>query len=203
MLKIFVKNRCIALSNNEIKIDKNSTVVIDKNLPESEIKKNISSFIKNESEHVLHFFTNNIEDLLKKIIASGYNYIEAAGGAVKNDKGNTLFIFRNNKWDLPKGKIESGETPENAAIREVEEECGIEGLTIKSKLPPTYHIYTQNKKKYFKKTFWYLMHSNYNNSFKPQTEEGVTLVEWVKKSDYKKIKENTYQSVIELMHNLN
>jgi mutator protein MutT len=35
-------------------------------------------------------------------------------------------------WSLPKGHIESGETPEQAAIREVREETGIESAIDKS-----------------------------------------------------------------------
>ena len=36
-----------------------------------------------------------------------------------------LFILRNVVWDIPKGKLEKGETPELAAVREIEEECGL------------------------------------------------------------------------------
>ena len=48
--------------------------------------------------------------------------IEAAGGCVFNQKGQLLVIYRRNSWDLPKGKIDKGETPDIAAIREVQEE---------------------------------------------------------------------------------
>jgi 8-oxo-dGTP pyrophosphatase MutT (NUDIX family) len=33
-------------------------------------------------------------------------------------------------WSLPKGHIEEGETPEDAAVREIEEETGILGRVI-------------------------------------------------------------------------
>ena len=33
-------------------------------------------------------------------------------------------------WSLPKGHVESGETPEQAAVREVEEETGIRGSVL-------------------------------------------------------------------------
>jgi ADP-ribose pyrophosphatase YjhB (NUDIX family) len=33
-------------------------------------------------------------------------------------------------WSLPKGHIEAGETPEQAAVREVEEETGISGVIL-------------------------------------------------------------------------
>jgi ADP-ribose pyrophosphatase YjhB (NUDIX family) len=33
-------------------------------------------------------------------------------------------------WSLPKGHLENGETPEDAAVREVEEETGIRGVVL-------------------------------------------------------------------------
>src|SRR5690606_39248757 len=56
--------------------------------------------------------------------------VTAAGGMVFNDKKEILFIYRNKRWDQPKGKIEKGETLEESAIREVEEETGIQDLKI-------------------------------------------------------------------------
>lgn len=57
-------------------------------------------------------------------------FILAAGGLVKNTEDQWLLIFRLGKWDLPKGKLENGETPEAAALREVEEECGIKNCQL-------------------------------------------------------------------------
>ena len=48
----------------------------------------------------------------------------AAGGIVVED-GSFVSIVRKRIPDLPKGHIENGETPEAAALREVEEETGI------------------------------------------------------------------------------
>lgn len=62
----------------------------------------------------------------------------SAGGLVIDPTGDLgLLIGRHDKrgrtlWSLPKGHIESGETPEDAAIREVAEETGIESAITRS-----------------------------------------------------------------------
>ena len=91
----------------------------------------------------------NWEDFCSK-----YIMIEAAGGLVFNKDGDILMIFRNGKWDLPKGRIEKGEEIEEAAIREVEEECGIEGVILKKFLLNTYHLFIQGGEKKLKETYW-------------------------------------------------
>ena len=64
-----------------------------------------------------------------------YNDIEltAAGGWVENGEGQVLWIHRLGQWDLPKGKWEPNESIEDCAMREVEEECGVAGLTLGQK----------------------------------------------------------------------
>lgn len=120
--------------------------------------------------------------------------IPAAGGLVINEKNQALFILRNSVWDLPKGWIEKGESVENAAIREVEEECGIYNLSIVKKLLTTYHIYFHNGAK-LKETHWFLMHSDYNQQLKPQFEEGITRVNFINESEIKNILQNSYANI--------
>ena len=74
-----------------------------------------------------------------KKLRTRFRIIVAAGGLVINSKGEFLLIKRLGLWDLPKGKVEDDEAIEVAAIREVEEECGIRKATIISKLLVTYH----------------------------------------------------------------
>ena len=62
----------------------------------------------------------------------------SAGGLIVDRAGEHLraaLIARHDRrgrlvWSLPKGHLEAGETPEDAAIREVEEETGIRGRVL-------------------------------------------------------------------------
>ena len=72
---------------------------------------------------------------------SHYQLIEAAGAVVVNSKSEVLWILRNGKWDLPKGKVEKEEKVEDAAVREVEEECAVRGINRGALLGVTYHTY--------------------------------------------------------------
>ena len=122
-------------------------------------------------------------------------YIEAAGGTVRNKKNEFLVIHRFGIPDLPKGKIEENETPEQAAIREVEEECGIFDLKITEKAESSYHIYTHKNKKILKKTHWFRMFYEGNEIPKPQTEEEITKVEWCDKEKISEYRQQTYESL--------
>jgi 8-oxo-dGTP pyrophosphatase MutT (NUDIX family) len=125
--------------------------------------------------------------------------IKAAGGLVKNEEEKYLFIFRNGKWDLPKGKIEEGEKTRLAAIREVEEECGIRIQKSGKKICNTYHIYEFNNERVLKKTSWYKMKAENQNELIPQLEEGITDVRWLGPGDLMMVKQNTYPLVRDLI----
>ena len=92
---------------------------------------------------------------------------EAAGGIVRNEVEETLLIFRRGKWDLPKGKIDYDESPEEAAIREVKEECGLKNVELGKELAATFHTYPQDGKRVLKKTHWFRMQSNLDEVLVP------------------------------------
>ena len=62
----------------------------------------------------------------------------SAGGFVLQTRGgrpHAALIARHDRrgrlvWSLPKGHLEAGETPEQAAVREVQEETGIRGRVV-------------------------------------------------------------------------
>jgi 8-oxo-dGTP pyrophosphatase MutT (NUDIX family) len=134
-----------------------------------------------------------------KTIKESCQLIKAAGGLVRNADGEYLFIFRNKRWDLPKGKVEKGEKMKEAALREVEEECGVKISKNKDRLCRTYHIYELGGKIVLKKTNWYNMNVKGSPRLIPQKEEGITKAEWLNKKDLKPILKNTYPLIIDIL----
>ena len=144
------------------------------------------------SDHPKRFF---------RIFLTFFELLEAAGGLVVNGKGQWLFIFRNGRWDLPKGVLEKNEFPQEAAIREVREECGISAIHVISGLPATYHIYSgQNDKWILKKTSWFLMRHHKDETPVPQHSEGIETAKWHSPDNLQDIKKNTYGNILGLLN---
>lgn len=117
-------------------------------------------------------------EMLWQDFMSCFTLLEAAGGYVLNEKKELLVFYRRGSWDMPKGKIDPGETPEQAAIREVQEETGLIQLQLGALLAHTYHTYELKGKKILKKTWWYSMQTS-DTQLIPQTEEDIELILWV------------------------
>jgi len=126
-------------------------------------------------------------------------YIKAAGGLVENAEGQLLFIHRNGKWDLPKGKVEPGEKVKIAAIREVEEECGLEVKSRDYRITKTYHVYPMDGQIVLKRTTWYKMSVSGVPSLVPQQEEGISQAIWVARHEVDEKMKNTYPSIIDVI----
>jgi 8-oxo-dGTP diphosphatase len=64
--------------------------------------------------------------------------IRAAGGVVDDGEGRVAVVHRPHHadWSLPKGKLDPGEDWAEAALREVEEECGLR-CALGQELPPS------------------------------------------------------------------
>lgn len=166
-------------------------------------------FLRYEDFEELHYVIQLLErsSLLKAIVIHSVNIeelwadfrvhfteIDAAGGIVSNKEEDVLIIRRHGKWDLPKGKLEQNERVEEAALREVKEECGIENLVLDKKIATSYHTYTINGKRFMKRTFWYAMKSD-DTDFTPQLEEGIDMVMWEKVSKIQTPDFDTYASI--------
>lgn len=188
MYKVFVNEKPIIITSslqvkNNFKVYPLNDIALDEIIYE----------LKNKNTKGINLYTNDLE--------SGWHYflsqidvIPAAGGLVKNEKNEFLFIYRNNIWDLPKGQIEKGESIEKAAIREVEEECGISKLKMIKKLLVTYHIFYQKGNK-LKLTHWFLMNSNFDEELTPQIEEGITKVAFIEEPKVDEIIKKSYANI--------
>ncbi len=129
-----------------------------------------------------------------------FTFIEAAGGIVRQEN-KYLFIKRNGFWDIPKGKIEKNENPEETAIREIKEECGLIGdLFIRKKLTDTYHTYEFKNKSVLKKTHWFFLDYIGSDISNPQLEEGITEIKWATREEFLIIKSKTYPSIIDVLN---
>ena len=158
-------------------------------------KKFIVQILKSKKVKKLYLYHSK-ENKLWYYFLNMFKLIEAAGGLVLNLKTNKyLLIFRNEKWDLPKGRINKNEEVKNAAIREVEEETGVENLSIIKPINTTYHIFKKNRKYRLKKTFWYLMETDYNGELTPETKEGIEKAIWIDQKSIVSLKSEMYQSI--------
>ena len=138
------------------------------------------------------------EDAVALALKETFRMAPAAGGVVVKD-GKFVSIVRKGIPDLPKGHIEKGETPEVAALREVEEETGIGKLHIINELPSTWHCYLEHDEWTLKRTYWYLMESEETIQPKPQTEEGITEIKLIGNEGIEDFLKNTFRSISEIL----
>jgi 8-oxo-dGTP pyrophosphatase MutT (NUDIX family) len=189
MYKIFVGNKPIVLTTAlETETDFKNFMIDAVNINK------VLAKLKKDKYNSVRIVGIDKDVLLKKFLALLPNVI-AGGGKVYNPKNEILFIFRNGKWDLPKGKAEAKETINQTALREVEEETGITGLSITKPLEITYHIFKRNERHYIKVTYWFQMYSEYEGTLVPQEKEGITKVKWIPETKLKKVLKNSYSNI--------
>jgi 8-oxo-dGTP pyrophosphatase MutT (NUDIX family) len=189
MYKVFVNDKSLFLTN-EVQKETDFQIFL---LESIDIKKLIVKMYQNKISSA--FLYHPDEKLIMKTLRAKIPVVKAGGGLVYNDEGKVLFIFRNGKWDLPKGGTEKNETMEQTAIREVEEETGVTGLSIVQKLQKTYHIFKRNGRYKLKVTYWYEMKTAYQGTPQGQIEEGIEKVEWIHPNDIAKVLENSYENI--------
>ena len=137
-------------------------------------------------------------DVLWEDFKACFNILEAAGGYVQNIDGELLVFFRRGSWDMPKGKIDPGETPEQAAVREVQEETGLVHVALGEFLVHTWHTYEQKGERMLKKTWWYRMQTT-DREVIPQTEEDIEEIRWVHPKTWLADKPFVYASIREVI----
>ena len=137
------------------------------------------------------------EDCYKKICGE-FREVNAAGGLVENRRGDYLLIKRDGLWDLPKGHQEAGEDIKVTALREVQEETGVDDLSLGDLICVTDHCYKRKGILHLKHTWWYRMYYLKPLDLTPQTEEDITKAAWVAKSSLPPFLKNTYPSIKEV-----
>ena len=86
---------------------------------------------------------------------------ESAGGIVFDKRDGQIFIIvtqhsQHHGWVFPKGLIDKGEDKKSTALREVEEEAGVEAKIIQE-LSSTEYLYQFQGTKIKKKVIYFLM----------------------------------------------
>ncbi len=155
--------------------------------------------IKDKKKKQVYLLLNKEPKEFFKSIRKNLQVIEAAGGLVRNEENKYLFIFRKGKWDLPKGKLDPGENAKRAAVREVEEECGITVTKRGKKICKTWHVYDMNAQTVIKKTSWYQMTAHGQPHLVPQLEEEITDAQWLAEGDFSQVRANTYPLILDVL----
>jgi 8-oxo-dGTP pyrophosphatase MutT (NUDIX family) len=198
MYKVFINDKAVVfLLNTEDNLQLYSDLELI-NLEDATPKK---LYLLTDTAHVrgVRIVINNDLDRIFEQWCKSFEWVDAAGGFVLNSSGAFLGIKRLGKWDLPKGKAEPGEDIQTTALREVEEECGINGLKIIRFLSDTYHVYPLRHHYALKCTRWYLMSWDGSGRLKPQHEEGIEAVRWFEIHQRDEFLNNTYASIAEVL----
>ena len=189
MYKVFVNDKPLFLTN-EISKETNFQLFL---LESVDIVQLIVKIFQNKIQKAYLYHPDEKEIL--KTLKSKIPVSKAGGGLVYNKKGEVLFIYRGGKWDLPKGGTEKGEDIENTAMREVEEETGVNMLRITKKLQKTYHIFKRNGVYKLKITQWFEMYTDFEGTLVGQIEEGITKAVWLSPSEMPEISQKSYENI--------
>ena len=141
--------------------------------------------------------SDDTEAMYRRICAE-FKEVNAGGGLVSNRRGDFLIISRNGLWDLPKGHQDPGEDIDVTALREVQEETGINELELRGLICVTDHCYIRDGIWHLKHTWWYDMLYTDPTDLTPQREEDISKAAWVTKSSLPMFLQNTYPSIVEV-----
>jgi 8-oxo-dGTP pyrophosphatase MutT (NUDIX family) len=189
MYKVFVNDKPLFLTNIISKETDFQLFLLES----IDIEQLIVKIFQNKIQKAYLYHPDEKE--IMKTLKAKIPVCKAGGGLVHNKNGEILFIFRNGKWDLPKGGINKGEAIENTAMREVEEETGVNNLRILSKLQKTYHVFKRNGKYKLKITHWFEMYSDFEGTPVGQIEEGIEKVAWLKLEEIPDALKNSYENI--------
>jgi 8-oxo-dGTP pyrophosphatase MutT (NUDIX family) len=114
--------------------------------------------------------------------ASGRARLETSAGGVvyRVHDGVPLFLlirdsYRN--WGFPKGHLEHDELPDAAAMREVREETGLDGVSLNGEIDTIDWFFRFRGRLVHKVCHFFLMRTDSART-KPQRAEGITACRW-------------------------
>jgi 8-oxo-dGTP pyrophosphatase MutT (NUDIX family) len=106
----------------------------------------------------------------------------SAGGVVfRIEAGAPLFLLIRDSyanWGFPKGHVERGESTEDAALREVREETGLQTLSSCGLIDTIDWYFRFRGRLIHKSCHFYLMETPESDTA-PQHAEGITACQWV------------------------
>ena len=104
----------------------------------------------------------------------------AGGLIVYNARLLLIATQKGKRWQLPKGHIEEGETPEQAAIREVQEETGVTGRIVAPLPGVEYWFIEKGPRRIHKKVDYFLLDyvSGDSVNFDPEEVSGTGWFSW-------------------------
>ena len=194
MRKVFFEKRCIIICRPDDPALADPNVIIFRHGESLDIHTMICMMETSDSLNRICIPTEG----MYRMICSEFKEVNAGGGLVSNRRGDYLLISRNGLWDLPKGHQDPGEPIETTALREVEEETGIEDLELNGLICITDHCYKRDGVWHLKHTWWYSMIYNDPTDLTPQKEEDISKAAWVAKSSLPPYLTNTYPSIAEV-----
>jgi 8-oxo-dGTP pyrophosphatase MutT (NUDIX family) len=197
MYKVHFENRFIMISPEPDRLQKYA--LFHKFNDTNELYRLIAEFQEDKTISAMNVYSTNITHLWR-MFRIYFTEVGAAGGLVRHNSGKYLFIEKKGRLDLPKGHIEKGEKPEDCAMREVSEECGITGHRIIKEIDPSYHTYSWEGVSYLKKTIWYKMAYDGEMITQPQTDEGITKIEWLFPDELNNIKRSAWLSLMDIIN---
>ena len=197
MHKIYLEKRCIIIcSPDEPSLsDPNS---IELHLGEAPDISSIVDMFETSVSLSRIFVPSEDPGSTYRDFCSRFREVNAAGGLVSNRRGDVLLIRRNGLWDLPKGHQEEGEDIRVTALREVQEETGVDSLRLGDLICVTDHCYHRGGIWHLKHTWWYSMLYTGPVDLTPQKEEDITKAAWIARSGLPACLTNTYPSIQEV-----
>ncbi len=110
------------------------------------------------------------------------DFQHSAGGLVVRNTEEVLLISTQNgsRWQLPKGHVEGEETPEQTAVREIQEETGVTGRVLEAIGMVEYDFKSHHGRPIRKRVDYFLLdyESGTTRDFDPSEVSGARWFAW-------------------------